>query len=85
MFDLLEHVPDDRQAVREAFRVLRPGGALLTVRPSFINPLTVLCHDVGFSNLSRRKRQLCWLILSPITAVGYASHRAETKGTETAY
>jgi SAM-dependent methyltransferase len=135
MFDLLEHVPDDRQAVREAFRVLRPGGLLLVSTPnenwrfpyypfmkpccppeeklfaewghvrrgysrkeieeligfpayrtaSFINPLTVLCHDVGFSNLSRRKRQLCWVMLSPITVVGYASHRAKAKGTETAY
>jgi ubiquinone/menaquinone biosynthesis C-methylase UbiE len=33
-FDLLEHVPDDRQAVREAFRVLRPGGALLVSTPN---------------------------------------------------
>jgi GT2 family glycosyltransferase/SAM-dependent methyltransferase len=135
MFDLLEHVPDDRQAIQEAFRVLRPGGFLLVSTPNenwrfphyrfmrahcppeeklfaewghvrrgysqteieklvgfpasraatFINPLTVLCHDVGFSNLSRRWRQLCWAILSPITLAGYAFHRAGTKGTETAY
>jgi GT2 family glycosyltransferase/SAM-dependent methyltransferase len=135
MFDLLEHVPDDRQAMREAFRVLRPGGFLLVSTPnenwrfpyyrfmraycppeenlfaewghvrrgysqteieklvgfpasrtaSFINPLTVLCHDVGFSNLSRRRRQLCWAMLGPITLAGYAFHRAGTKGTETAY
>jgi hypothetical protein len=52
---------------------------------SFINPLTVLCHDVGFSNLSSRRRQLCWAILSPITVAGYAFHRAGSKGTETAY
>jgi GT2 family glycosyltransferase len=135
MFDLLEHVPDDRQAMREAFRVLRPGGFLLLSTPnenwrfpyyrfmraycppeenlfaewghvrrgysqseieklvgfpasrtaSFINPLTVLCHDVGFSNLSRRRRQLCWAMLGPITLAGYAFHRAGAKGTETAY
>jgi len=135
MFDLLEHVPDDRQAMREAFRVLRPGGFLLVSTPnenwrfpyygfmraycppeenlfaewghvrrgysrteieklvgfpagrtaSFINPLTVLCHDVGFSNLTRRWRQLCWAMLGPITLAGYAFHRAGTKGTETAY
>ncbi|MBV8899215.1 MAG: class I SAM-dependent methyltransferase [Verrucomicrobia bacterium] len=135
MFDLLEHVPDDRQAVREAFRVLRSDGILLVSTPnenwrypyyqfmraycpaeaalfaewghvrrgysrveieklvgfpasriaSFINPLTVLCHDIGFSNLTWRQRQLCWAMLSPITVIGYAFHRDGTKGTESAY
>jgi SAM-dependent methyltransferase len=135
MFDLLEHVPEDREAIREAFRVLRPGGFLIVSTPNenwrfpyyqlmkpycppeeklfsewghvrrgysqteieklvrfpasrtagFINPLTVLCHDVGFSNLTRRWRQICWAILSPVTLVGYTLHRTETKGTETVY
>jgi hypothetical protein len=52
---------------------------------SFINPLTVLCHDVGFSSLSKRRRQFWWAMLSPITLVGYAFHSAGSKGTETAY
>jgi hypothetical protein len=52
---------------------------------TFINPLTVLCHDIGFSNLTRRRRQLYWAMLSPITLVGYLFHRAGDKGTETAY
>lgn len=34
MFDLLEHVPDDRQAIRETLRVLRPGGVLLISTPN---------------------------------------------------
>jgi GT2 family glycosyltransferase/SAM-dependent methyltransferase len=135
MFDLLEHVTEDHQAIREAFRVLRPGGFLIVSTPNenwrfpyyqlmkpycppeeklfsewghvrrgysrteieklvgfpasrtadFINPLTVLCHDVGFSNLTRRWRQICWAILSPVTLVGYTLHRTETKGTETVY
>jgi len=135
MFDLLEHVTDDRQAIREAFRVLRPGGFLIVSTPNenwrfpyhqlmkaycppeeklfsewghvrrgysrteieklvgfpasrtadFINPLTAWCHDVGFSNLTRRWRQICWAILSPVTLLGYTLHRAETKGTETVY
>ena len=34
MFDLLEHVDADRVAAREAWRVLRPGGALLVSSPN---------------------------------------------------
>jgi SAM-dependent methyltransferase len=33
MFDVIEHVPDDAQAMREAWRVLRAGGALLVSTP----------------------------------------------------
>lgn len=33
MFDLLEHVPDDRALALEALRVLRPGGWVLTSTP----------------------------------------------------
>jgi ubiquinone/menaquinone biosynthesis C-methylase UbiE len=34
MFDVLEHVPDDRRAIAEALRVLRPGGHLLVSTPN---------------------------------------------------
>jgi GT2 family glycosyltransferase/SAM-dependent methyltransferase len=34
MFDLLEHVPDDRAAAAEALRVLRPGGHVVVSSPN---------------------------------------------------
>jgi GT2 family glycosyltransferase/SAM-dependent methyltransferase len=34
LFDVLEHVPDDATAVREALRILRPGGHLLVTSPA---------------------------------------------------
>jgi len=34
LFDVLEHIPDDVTAVREALRILRPGGHLLVTTPA---------------------------------------------------
>jgi GT2 family glycosyltransferase/SAM-dependent methyltransferase len=34
LFDVLEHVPDDRAAATEALRVVRPGGAVLVSTPN---------------------------------------------------
>jgi ubiquinone/menaquinone biosynthesis C-methylase UbiE len=52
---------------------------------TFINPLTVVCHDVAFSRLSPLKRQLLCTALSPLTWVSYWLHQPESLGTETAY
>lgn len=51
---------------------------------TFINPLTVVCHDISFSKLARYQRLLvCWL-LSPLTWMSYWLHQPHGKGTETA-
>jgi SAM-dependent methyltransferase len=51
---------------------------------TFINPLTVLCHDVAFSRLSHRRRQFLCTMLSPLTWLSYSLHKPQAIGTETA-
>lgn len=51
---------------------------------TFINPLTVLCHDVAFSNLPHTLRLGICTALSPLTWLGYALHEPGHPGTETA-
>jgi GT2 family glycosyltransferase/ubiquinone/menaquinone biosynthesis C-methylase UbiE len=134
MFDVLEHVRDDRRAVAEALRVLSPGGAVVMSAPNtnwrfpfynllrrvcpdetsilaewghvrrgysltelqnlfgfscesnfdFINRATVLSHDLAFSALPGPVRRLGCMLLWPLTWAGYALHRKNTSGTETA-
>jgi SAM-dependent methyltransferase len=134
MFDVLEHIPDHKTAIAEAFRVLRPGGFLLVSTPNenwrfpyyalmqpicppetdvmaewghvrrgytltdleqlielpyqsiatFINPITVVGHDVAFSKLPHRVRRSLCTLLSPVIWLSYAVHQPESKGTETA-
>jgi len=134
MFDLLEHVENDRAAVGEALRVLRPGGRLLITSPNenwrfpyyramrricpneadmlaewshvrrgyslddlrrllgleperaaaFISPVTVVCHDLGFSRLRGRLRRALCTLIAPVTWTGYWLQRPSGRGTETA-
>ena len=50
---------------------------------SYINPLTVMAHDVGFSKLSPVLRQLICVLLIPMTALGYALPFMSHWGMET--
>ncbi len=51
---------------------------------TFINPVTVVGHDISFSRLSRRRRRALVAVLAPITWLAYAAHRPRMRGTETA-
>ncbi|MEA5511028.1 class I SAM-dependent methyltransferase [Crocosphaera sp. UHCC 0190] len=51
---------------------------------TFINPVTILCHDIAFSSLSPLTRETLCLMLSPMTWTSYWLHQATDKGTETA-
>lgn len=135
LFDVLEHIPDDRRALEEAWRLLRSGGFLLLSSPNahwrfpyyrafkplcptdaqvmadwghvrrgysseeleqlvgapiearatFINPVLVIGHDVAFSRLPAGVRRRVCAAVTPLSWLGYAAHRAGTRGTETAY
>jgi len=52
---------------------------------TFISPITVVAHDIGFSNLSKRTRRVLGAAVAPITWTGYALHRRHATGTETAW
>jgi SAM-dependent methyltransferase len=51
---------------------------------TFINPITAIGHDIAFSYLSPLKRQLLCTLLSPLTWLGYFTHKPRAMGTETA-
>jgi SAM-dependent methyltransferase len=53
-FDLIEHVPDDQGLVRDAWRVLRPGGFLVATVPA--HPILWTGHDVSLHHKRRYRR-----------------------------
>src|SRR5262249_39677760 len=52
---VLEHVGDDRAAMRELYRVLRPGGLALLAVPPIRTERT--CEDPGVSDPAERRRR----------------------------
>ena len=63
--------------------------ALFGARPeryaTFINQAAGFYHDIAFSNLGRRRRKALYALAAPLAAVGYATHRRKSRGTETAF
>jgi SAM-dependent methyltransferase len=51
---------------------------------NFISPVTVVCHDIGFSRASARLRRALCAALLPVTWTAYAVHTPDSPGTETA-
>ena len=82
------------QEMQSAWGHVRQGYAvadleqLLGVDPertaTFISPITVVCHDLGFSKLPGRARRAICASLAPVTWIGYALHKPTSRGTETA-
>lgn len=59
--DILEHVGDDRQLLREAYRVLRPGGVLVATVPAY--QFLWSAHDDAVGHLRRyTKRPLLRMV-----------------------
>lgn len=56
MNEVLEHVPDDRRALAELFRVLKPGGLFVNFTPNRLYPLET--HGVIYRRSRRHVGQL---------------------------
>jgi len=52
---------------------------------TFINPVTSFYHDIAFSRLPRRAREVMYALTAPIVSLGYLAHLAGTRGSETAF
>lgn len=48
MIEVLEHIPDDNAAIRETFRMLKPGGVFIVTAPNKLFPMET--HGARFNN-----------------------------------
>ena len=61
-FDVLEHIEDDKAAVRGVFEALRPGGRLLVAVPA--DPALWSAHDEAVGHVRRYTRQTLYDLLA---------------------
>jgi len=66
VLDVLEHLDDDCQALREIWRVLKPGGAVVFTVPAFMSLWSV--HDIA---LAHKRRYLFGEIHDKVTRAGF--------------
>ena len=66
-FDVLEHIPDDKQAVAELYRCLRPGGQLLVAVPCDMRLWSE--HDNAVDHVRRYERDE---LVDLISGAGFA-------------
>lgn len=70
MLDVLEHIDDDRAALRSLFRVLRPGGKLLLTVPAY--PFLWSDHDVA---LHHKRRYVAADLTARVREAGFLVRR----------
>jgi len=59
-FDVLHHIPDLPGALKEMYRLLRPGGRLVAIEPNVLNPAVFAAHAVPAEERGALMRNWPW-------------------------